>query len=208
MPILNHPQNWPPLCDWSIASIVKSTPQWLKGKCARIVTGGFRNDFTESQAASRSVCIFSAKIAPFRVFEEGYRKHFQSSNFKRASWNFDNFINKETKNCKKHQRMYRKYLFNIISLQKNIHLVTKSLSAISSHNSKRWFAFCLKFYFSFLLMLEIAWECTGTGGLLPPQSCRKCLQHSLWIIIKGIVSWHELYNVTRTSRSEIGKALL
>ncbi len=42
--------------------------------------------------------------------------------FKEASYNFefDSFINKETSNCKNHQRMFRKYLFNIISLQKKI----------------------------------------------------------------------------------------
>jgi hypothetical protein len=36
---------------------------------------------------------------------------------------------KKQKNCKNYQRMYRKYLFTIISLQINITLVTQSLLA-------------------------------------------------------------------------------
>jgi hypothetical protein len=34
---------------------------------------------------------------------------------------------KQNKNCKNYQRIYRKYIFIIISLQKIIHLVTQSL---------------------------------------------------------------------------------
>jgi len=55
--------------------------------------------------------------------------------FKGASENFefDFFINKETKSCENYQRMYRKYLFIIISLQTNIHLVpvTQTLDLIT-----------------------------------------------------------------------------
>ncbi len=41
------------------------TSYWLQGKCVRIVTGGFRYDFTESQPAS--VSNFSVKIAALKV---------------------------------------------------------------------------------------------------------------------------------------------
>jgi predicted nucleic-acid-binding Zn-ribbon protein len=41
-----------------------------------LVTGGFRNDFTESQAAS--FYHFQCKNCSFKVFEARYWKHFQN----------------------------------------------------------------------------------------------------------------------------------
>jgi hypothetical protein len=69
-----------------------STSHWLQGKCARkLVTGGFRNDFTESQTA---FCWhFQCQNRRFRVLEAGYWKYFQNLiNFKGASLNFENWF--------------------------------------------------------------------------------------------------------------------
>jgi hypothetical protein len=93
------------------------TSYWLQGKCARIKL---------SQAASY---IFSVKIAALESLKRVTCRIFKISNltnFKGASKNFEFnfFINKDTKNCKNYQLMNRKYLFIIMSLQKKIHLVT------------------------------------------------------------------------------------
>ncbi len=59
---------------------------------------------------------FSGSKSPLYVSEEAILV----SNFEGASWNFvfDFFNKKVTKNGKNQQRTYRKYLLNIIDLQK------------------------------------------------------------------------------------------
>ncbi len=77
------------------------------------------------------VCIFSNKM-PLWGLWRGCLTGFSEwvSNFKGASYNFefDFFIYEETRNRQRMYSTYRKYQFNTISLQKNIYLVTQSLS--------------------------------------------------------------------------------
>jgi hypothetical protein len=85
--------------------------------------GTLRYYFTESQATSCKHFQYRIKIAAIgssskRVTVlEGFSK--LVSNFKGAIENFQfDFFFQETKNCKNYQRMYSKYIFIIISLQK------------------------------------------------------------------------------------------
>ncbi len=79
------------------------------------ITGGFLYAFSDSKLTILG-------------FWKGLLKEF--SKLVVISREFAYFINKEILNCKNHQRMYRKYLFNIINLKKNILHVTQFLLAV------------------------------------------------------------------------------
>jgi hypothetical protein len=110
------------LCGWSMffsAHLSLASEKMCKNL---LVTSGFRYYFTESLAA---FCMhFQCQNRRFGVFEvwsgllEGFTKllsNFKKGKLKLWVWLFDQLRNKNGKN---HQRMYRKYLFIIISLQK------------------------------------------------------------------------------------------
>ncbi len=61
---------------WLVGPFLVPTFHWLQGKCARLVTGGLRYDFTESQAAACKH--FQSQSRRFRVLEAGYWKDFQN----------------------------------------------------------------------------------------------------------------------------------
>ncbi len=71
------------------------------------------------------VSIFIVKIDPLWSLKRVTERIFKRSELKLWVWFFS--FKKGTKNCKHYQRMYRKYIFFIITLQKIVHLVTQSL---------------------------------------------------------------------------------
>ncbi len=116
----NHPQN-SFLCDWSMFFRVDHSVVAGKNK---IVTGGFRYAIIESQVVSCTH--FSVKISALGSVKRVTERIFKISKYSNFKVWF--LIKEETKNCKKNQqRVCRKYQLDIISLNKNIYLVTQSL---------------------------------------------------------------------------------
>jgi hypothetical protein len=117
-------------------------PSLAAGKMRKnyFVAGCCKHDFTESQAAPYIHLEYSVKIATFGSLKRVTESNFKiSKSFPKSKINeFEFFINEETKNCKKnHQRLDRKYQFNIKAFKKYLSRDTIRLISLSEKLEKK-----------------------------------------------------------------------
>ncbi len=98
------------------------TFHYLQGQCARIKLSQLASGMILQNHRRLPVCIFSVKIAALGSLKRATGRIFKIKKYilskeqaKTSVWFFHQLRKKK---CKNHQRMYRKYLFIIISLKK------------------------------------------------------------------------------------------